>query len=126
MLIRWDSGELRLTLLDAGTVWLDGGAMFGVVPKTLWEREREPDDRNRIRLSMNVLLIEDGVYAAMGGTSMKDKVTDASNRLRFYVLGPDQKARGLREEDVMDCVEVVGYDGFVRLVVGHDATHACL
>ncbi len=74
----------------------------------------------------SVLLIEDGVYASMSGTSMNDKVTDASKRLRFYLLGPDLKTRGLREEDVMDCVEVVGYDGFVRLVVGHDATHACL
>ena len=74
----------------------------------------------------SVLLIEDGVYAAVDGTSMNGKVTDASNRLRFYVLRPDLKARGLREEDVMDCIEVVGYDGFVRLVVEHDATHACL
>ncbi len=74
----------------------------------------------------SVLLIEDGVYAAMGGTSVTGTVRDASNRLRLYVLGPDLQARGLREEDVMDCFEVVGYDGFVRLVVGHDATHSCL
>ena len=74
----------------------------------------------------SVLLTEDGVYAAMHCTSLNGKVSDASNRLRFYVLGPDLKARGLREEDVMDCIEVVDYDGFVDLVVGHDATHACL
>jgi glyoxylase-like metal-dependent hydrolase (beta-lactamase superfamily II) len=49
-----------LTVLEAGSVWLDGGAMFGVVPKTLWERKHAPDERNRIELSMNLLLVEDG------------------------------------------------------------------
>jgi glyoxylase-like metal-dependent hydrolase (beta-lactamase superfamily II) len=58
--IRFESGDLRLTILSAGTLWLDGGAMFGVVPKTLWAKARTPDERNRIRLGMNVLLVEDG------------------------------------------------------------------
>jgi glyoxylase-like metal-dependent hydrolase (beta-lactamase superfamily II) len=58
--IRFESGDLRLTILSAGTLWLDGGAMFGVVPKVLWAKLRPPDDRNRIRLGMNVLLVEDG------------------------------------------------------------------
>jgi tRNA 2-thiouridine synthesizing protein B len=74
----------------------------------------------------SVLLIEDGVYGAMDGTSLNGTLSDAGNRLQFYVLGPDLKARGLSEEDVMDCIEVVDYDGFVDLVTGHDATHACL
>ncbi len=74
----------------------------------------------------SVLLMEDGVYGAMDGTSLNGKLGDASNRLQFYVLGPDLKARGLSEENVMDCIEVVDYDGFVDLVTGHDATHACL
>ena len=74
----------------------------------------------------SVLLIEDGVYAAMNGTSLNGTLSDASNRLQFYVLGPDLKARGLSEQDVVEGIEVVDYDGFVDLVVGHDATHACL
>jgi glyoxylase-like metal-dependent hydrolase (beta-lactamase superfamily II) len=53
-------GDLRISVLDAGRIWLDGGAMFGVVPKVLWERERTPDPRNRIELAMNLLLVEDG------------------------------------------------------------------
>jgi glyoxylase-like metal-dependent hydrolase (beta-lactamase superfamily II) len=59
-LIRFPWGELQLTVLDAGSLWLDGGAMFGVVPRTLWQKEREPDEQNRIRLAMNVLLVDDG------------------------------------------------------------------
>ena len=74
----------------------------------------------------SVLLLEDGVYGAMDGTSLNGKLNDASNRLQFYVLGPDLAARGLSEENVLDCIEVVDYDGFVDLVTGHDATHACL
>jgi tRNA 2-thiouridine synthesizing protein B len=74
----------------------------------------------------SVLFIEDGVYGAMDGTSLNGKLSDASNRLRFYVLGPDLRARGLSEDKVMDCIEVIDYEGFVDLVVKHDATHACL
>jgi tRNA 2-thiouridine synthesizing protein B len=74
----------------------------------------------------SVLLIEDGVYGAMKGTSLNGTLGDAGNRLQFYVLGPDLKARGLSEDDVLEGIEVVDYDGFVDLVVGHDATHACL
>ena len=74
----------------------------------------------------SVLLIEDGVYGAMDGTSLNGKLSDAGNRLKFYVLGPDLAARGLSEDNVMEGIEVVDYEGFVDLVTGHDATHACL
>ena len=55
----------------------------------------------------SVLLIEDGVYAAMNGTSLNGALSDASKRLRFYALGPDLSARGLSEKDVMDFVQIV-------------------
>lgn len=49
-------------LIRAGTIKLDGGGMFGVVPKTLWQRSFTPDDRNRIIIAHNCLLLErDGV-----------------------------------------------------------------
>ncbi len=59
-MIRFDTGGVRFHVLRAGTLWLDGGAMFGVVPRVVWERLRPPDDRHRIELAMNVLLIQDG------------------------------------------------------------------
>jgi len=59
-LIRFPWGDLELTVLDAGSIWLDGGAMFGIVPKALWQDEREPDSANRIRLALNLLLVNDG------------------------------------------------------------------
>lgn len=51
-------GSLRVHALDAGLQHLDGGAMFGVVPKPLWERKIPADDRNRIPLALRCLLIE--------------------------------------------------------------------
>jgi glyoxylase-like metal-dependent hydrolase (beta-lactamase superfamily II) len=50
-------GELELTPLLDGFLRLDGGAMFGVVPKPLWERRAPADDRNRITLAMRPLLV---------------------------------------------------------------------
>ena len=73
-----------------------------------------------------VLLIEDGVYGAMKGTSVNGMFSGNGKQLQFFVLGPDLHARGLREEDLMDGFEVIDYDGFVDLVVAHSATHACL
>ena len=51
-------GRLRVHALQAGGQKLDGGAMFGVVPKPLWERRIPADPRNRIQLGMRCLLIE--------------------------------------------------------------------
>lgn len=51
-------GQWRLHAIQAGGQKLDGGAMFGVVPKPLWERRIRPDERNRIQLGMRCLLIE--------------------------------------------------------------------
>ena len=50
-------GDLELTPLLDGYFRLDGGAMFGVVPKPLWERRAPADDRNRIALAMRPLLV---------------------------------------------------------------------
>jgi glyoxylase-like metal-dependent hydrolase (beta-lactamase superfamily II) len=51
-------GSIRIHALNAGSQRLDGGAMFGVVPKPLWEKRIPPDERNRIPLAMRCLLIE--------------------------------------------------------------------
>ncbi|MGH7710119.1 MAG: MBL fold metallo-hydrolase [Gemmatimonadaceae bacterium] len=51
-------GRWRVHAIQAGGQKLDGGAMFGVVPKPLWERRITPDARNRIQLGMRCLLIE--------------------------------------------------------------------
>jgi len=51
-------GDFRLHALDAGSQKLDGGAMFGVVPKPLWQKRIPADERNRIPLALRCLLVE--------------------------------------------------------------------
>ena len=53
-------GDFTLHALEAGTLKLDGGAMFGVVPKTLWEKRLPADERNRITWATRCLLVETG------------------------------------------------------------------
>lgn len=67
-------GRLTVHTLEAGRQRLDGGAMFGVVPKPLWERRIAPDERNRIPLAMRCLLIEhdDGLVLVDSGLGNKE------------------------------------------------------
>ena len=50
-------GNIEVQHIHAGNFFLDGGAMFGVVPKPLWEKKSLPDSRNRVRLAANSLLV---------------------------------------------------------------------
>jgi len=49
-------GEMQLHVVSDGGFRLDGGAMFGVVPRVLWEQKAPPDESNRIRRTTNCLL----------------------------------------------------------------------
>ena len=66
-------GELEVTLVQDGTFGLDGGAMFGVVPKPLWEREKPADERNRITMVTNCLLVARGGELVLVDTAVGDK-----------------------------------------------------
>jgi len=73
-------GDLTLTTVHDGPFRLDGGAMFGVVPKPLWEKLSPADDRNRIQMAMRPLLVESSwgrmlVDCGVGG-KMPDKARD--------------------------------------------------
>jgi glyoxylase-like metal-dependent hydrolase (beta-lactamase superfamily II) len=69
-------GDFRLHVLEAGMQRLDGGAMFGVVPKPLWEKRIRPDERNRIPLALRCLLVEtpDALVLIDNGVGNKEDV----------------------------------------------------
>lgn len=66
-------GDFNLKLVSDGEFRLDGGAMFGVVPRVLWEKEKPPDERNRIRMGTNCLLVERGSDLLLIDTGIGDK-----------------------------------------------------
>ncbi len=73
-----------------------------------------------------VLMIEDGVYAAMTGTGVETQVKAALDRLSVYVLGPDLSARGISEDRLIEGIQVVDYAGFVDLAAKNDKVQAWL
>lgn len=50
-------GDIRLTIVSGGRLWIDGGNMFGVIPRAMWERKSAPDEQHRILLETNCVLV---------------------------------------------------------------------
>jgi glyoxylase-like metal-dependent hydrolase (beta-lactamase superfamily II) len=103
-------GKLRIHALEGGTQRLDGGAMFGVVPKPLWERRIPADERNRIPLAMRCLLVETPDELVLIETGLGNKedekfrgiygVDNASGAGRPDRVHDSLAAAGFRAEDV--------------------------
>jgi glyoxylase-like metal-dependent hydrolase (beta-lactamase superfamily II) len=97
-------GSFRLSALSDGCFRLDGGSMFGVVPRVLWEGLKPPDERNRIHLGLNCLLAEgEGgrilVEAGLGG-KLTPKQEDLYGLERTDHLLSALEGRGLKPEDI--------------------------
>ena len=69
-------GDFALTLCSDGTYLLDGGAMFGVVPKTLWQKRAVPDDLNRILLGLNSVVVRTGSATLVIETGVGNKQSE--------------------------------------------------
>jgi len=80
-------GEFELYSLTDGRFRLDGGAMFGVVPKVLWQKSNPPDDLNRIQLGLNCLLIKSASDIMLVDTGIGD-VYDEKFRDMFAIEKP--------------------------------------
>ncbi len=78
---RMTLGDCELTILSDGTYELDGGAMFGVVPKVLWSKRIPPDERNMIKLGTNSLLIRDGKRNVLIETGIGSKLSEKSQQI---------------------------------------------
>ncbi len=66
-------GEFELTVCSDGQYLLDGGAMFGVVPKTLWQKRIVADQENRIRLGLNTVIVRTGKNVVVIETGIGNK-----------------------------------------------------
>src|ERR687884_1692303 len=68
-------GDYRIEIVPDAEFRLDGGAMFGVVPRALWARVAPPDAENRVRLNANCLFVEAGRERILIETGLGDKWT---------------------------------------------------
>jgi glyoxylase-like metal-dependent hydrolase (beta-lactamase superfamily II) len=82
-------GPYKVHFLSGGRFRLDGGAMFGVVPKVLWSRVAPADERNRIRMRMTCLLIEGGGKRILVDAGCGSK-EDAKFRDIYAIEGPEE------------------------------------
>jgi glyoxylase-like metal-dependent hydrolase (beta-lactamase superfamily II) len=69
-------GSFRLFSLHENLFWIDGGAMYGVVPKVIWEKLSPPDERNRVALRANLMLIRDEQHNILVETGLGDDIPD--------------------------------------------------
>ena len=67
---------MKIYPIETGNFKLDGGAMFGVVPKTIWQKTNPADANNLIDMSMRCMLIEDGDRLILIDTGLGDKQSD--------------------------------------------------
>lgn len=104
--IRLKRKTMKLYSIETGNFKLDGGAMFGVVPKSLWQRTNPADERNMCTWAMRCLLIEDGNRLILVDNGIGDKQDDKF--LRHYHLHGDARLEkslakhGFGKDDVTD------------------------
>ena len=102
-------GKYDVHMIDAGRYKLDGGAMFGVVPQTLWKKGNPPDEKNRILMSLNtLLLIKNGRVILIDtgvGTKFNDKYQEiyAIDYSDFSLLSSLAKMN-IQPEDITDVI----------------------
>lgn len=97
---------MHLYPINAGNFKLDGGAMFGVVPKSLWQRTNPADQNNMIDIAARCLLIEDGNRLILIDTGMGNKQSDKFYGYYFQwgndTLDSSLKKYGFHRDDITD------------------------
>ncbi len=91
--MKYRIGNFEVYHLSAGTFALDGGAMFGVVPKVLWNRLIEADEYNRIPMGTNVLVIKTDKDLVLVDTGIGNKWNDKLKKI--YDIKPGDAFEGL-------------------------------
>ncbi len=128
---------MKLYSINAGYFKLDGGAMFGVVPKSMWQKLNPPDERNLCNWSMRCLLIEEEGRLILIDNGMGDKQDEKFFR-HYYLNGDDSLDKslakhGFKKDDITDvflthlhfdhCGGSIGKDGDLFAPAFKNATY---
>ena len=101
-------GKYTLKIIESGFFALDGGAMFGIVPKPLWEIANPPDIENRIKLATRNLLLEDGnkkILIDTGmGTKWNKKMKEIYSISEEITIESALADNGVKAEDISDVI----------------------
>ena len=102
-------GAYQINLIDSGRFRLDGGAMFGVVPRVLWERKMPPDDKNRIHMGANLLFIRSADRKILVDTGMGNKGDEKFLKINAVDHSEHSLEKGLSDlelkpEDITDVI----------------------
>ena len=100
--------------------------MLHLINKSPFERNALDSCLRVAKPGASILLLEDGVYAALAKAGHAEKIAGRMEDFSFYVLGPDVAARGLSDTPLIEGIDVVDYEGFVDLVAEHDVTQSWL
>ena len=95
-------GDFELTICTDGTCLLDGGAMFGVVPKTMWEKRAPADAANRILLGENTVIVRTGKHTVAIETGIGNKLSPKLQEIYGcqQLLPQSLQAAGVRPEEI--------------------------
>ena len=77
-------GSFQLDIISDGSLRLDGGAMFGIVPKVIWEKVAEPDEKNRILIGLNCLLVRTSTDNILVDTGIGEKWSE--KQMSIYAI----------------------------------------
>src|SRR4029077_15203776 len=95
-------GDFELTAVSDGIYHLDGGGMFGVVPKTLWERKLPADARNLVPFGLSSVVVRSASHTVLSEIGVGNKLSE--KMVKIYVepaeLLQDLGAAGIAPEDV--------------------------
>lgn len=93
-------GSYEIFTVETGYAWLDGGAMFGVIPKALWNKTNPADELNRIQLALRTMVIRDEKRTILVDAGVGQKMNDKLRKIYNVDYSENELIRSLKTKGV--------------------------
>ncbi len=97
----------KLSKIFAGSYWSDGGALMGVLPWNIWHRKVRADEKRRVQMSLNLLLIEQDERKILVDTGLGNRLSETQQKIYSpsgFMLPGSLGALGIRDKDITDVI----------------------